>query len=161
VVDLTSRPEPEIIRVLPPGSHEERHITFSAEGLKRLRKGLEKAGLDSRFFVWPPENAKEEAARAATEGYPREREDEEARRLSDAQALVEANRTTARRTRIGLFAGLVLAAAAGVFGFDAMWRNKFLDQQRDHAEKSLASATDTATALGLALQKWRAIPYER
>jgi tetratricopeptide (TPR) repeat protein len=45
VVDLTGGQEPEILRVQPPGSHEEKHVTFSAEGLRRLRKGLEKAGI--------------------------------------------------------------------------------------------------------------------
>jgi hypothetical protein len=32
------------------------HVTFSKEGLARLRRGLAKAGLDPRFFAWPPEN---------------------------------------------------------------------------------------------------------
>ena len=31
------------------------YVTFSAEGLKRLRLGLIRAGLDPRFFDWPPE----------------------------------------------------------------------------------------------------------
>jgi hypothetical protein len=61
VVDLTGGQEPEILRVQPPGSHEEKHVTFSAEGLRRLRKGLEKAGLDPRFFAWPPESEKDRA----------------------------------------------------------------------------------------------------
>jgi hypothetical protein len=34
----------------------EAHVTFSASGLSRLKGGLEKAGLDARFFAWPPEN---------------------------------------------------------------------------------------------------------
>ncbi len=29
-------------------------ITFSREGLSRLKIGLTQAGLDPRFFVWPP-----------------------------------------------------------------------------------------------------------
>ncbi|MGA3341613.1 MAG: TIR domain-containing protein [Methylocella sp.] len=61
VVDLTGGQEPEILRAQLPGSHEERHITFQAEGLRRLRKGLEKAGLDPRFFAWPPESEKDRA----------------------------------------------------------------------------------------------------
>jgi WD40 repeat protein len=31
------------------------HVTLSKEGLARLRNGLAKAGLDPRFFAWPPE----------------------------------------------------------------------------------------------------------
>jgi hypothetical protein len=38
-----------------PGGRET-HVTFSAGGLQRLRVGLERAGLDPRFFAWPPEN---------------------------------------------------------------------------------------------------------
>ena len=38
-----------------PGSHEERHVSYSETGLFRLKRGLEKAGLDPRFFAWPPE----------------------------------------------------------------------------------------------------------
>ena len=30
------------------------HVTFSKEGLARLRNGLTRAGLDPRFFAWPP-----------------------------------------------------------------------------------------------------------
>ena len=40
--------------VLPHGS--EQHVTFSKGGLARLKSGLTKAGLDPRFFAWPPEN---------------------------------------------------------------------------------------------------------
>jgi hypothetical protein len=38
-----------------PRTQEEAHVTFSKEGLTRLRNGLTKAGLDARFFAWPPE----------------------------------------------------------------------------------------------------------
>ena len=47
--------ELQIFRVQPPGSHEERHVGFSRAGLARLRRGLTRAGLDPRSFVWPPE----------------------------------------------------------------------------------------------------------
>ena len=43
--------------------HEEAHVTFSKEGLARLRNGLAKAGLDPRFFAWPPERDPERAKR--------------------------------------------------------------------------------------------------
>ena len=48
-----------------PLTHEEGHVTFSAEGLARLKAGLTQAGLDPRFFAWPPED---EAARAPYRG---------------------------------------------------------------------------------------------
>ena len=38
-----------------PVTQEEGQITFSAEGLARLKNGLTRAGLDPRFFAWPPE----------------------------------------------------------------------------------------------------------
>jgi hypothetical protein len=41
----------------PRPPHEEAHVTFSAEGLARLKHGLEEAGLDARHFAWPPEIA--------------------------------------------------------------------------------------------------------
>ncbi len=43
------------------GSHEERHVAFSQAGLRRLKNGLEKAGLDPKFFGWPPESDRERA----------------------------------------------------------------------------------------------------
>src|SRR6185312_16523700 len=30
------------------------HVTFSAEGLQRLKHGLEDAGLQAKYFPWPP-----------------------------------------------------------------------------------------------------------
>jgi hypothetical protein len=53
IVDLTGG-EVEVFRAVRPGSHEEKHVGFSGEGLRRLRRGLEKAGLDAKFFAWPP-----------------------------------------------------------------------------------------------------------
>jgi len=43
-----------MLRAVLPGSQDEVHVTFSQEGLNRLRIGLERAGLDARFFAWPP-----------------------------------------------------------------------------------------------------------
>ncbi|MGO9132882.1 MAG: TIR domain-containing protein [Methylovirgula sp.] len=54
-VNLTGGQDGRIFRAAVPGSHEEAHVTFSAEGLRRLKIGLDKAGLDPRFFAWPPE----------------------------------------------------------------------------------------------------------
>ena len=42
-----------------PGSHEEKHVVFSKDGLRRLKRGLDKAGLDPKFFAWPPEGDRE------------------------------------------------------------------------------------------------------
>ncbi len=55
VVDLASGQDHSMLRVVLPRTHEEAHVTFSKEGLVRLRNGLAKAGLDPRFFAWPPE----------------------------------------------------------------------------------------------------------
>jgi WD40 repeat protein len=55
VVDLASGRDHRQFPVTLPRTHEESHVTFSREGLKRLRRGLVKAGLDPRFFGWPPE----------------------------------------------------------------------------------------------------------
>ena len=37
-----------------PITGSEAHVTFSTEGLARLKSGLQRAGLDPRFFDWPP-----------------------------------------------------------------------------------------------------------
>jgi formylglycine-generating enzyme required for sulfatase activity len=37
-----------------PITHEEVFVTLSAEGLQRLKDGLERAGLAPKFFTWPP-----------------------------------------------------------------------------------------------------------
>jgi len=54
LVDLAHRQDMQIFRVPDPDSHEEQHVTFAREGLRRLKSGLEKAGLDPKFFAWPP-----------------------------------------------------------------------------------------------------------
>jgi formylglycine-generating enzyme required for sulfatase activity len=56
VVDLTGGQDMRIHRTVLPGSHTEKHVAFSEDGLRRLKRGLEKAGLDPRFFAWPPES---------------------------------------------------------------------------------------------------------
>ena len=55
VVDLASGRDHRQFRVTLPRTHQEIQVTFSQEGLKRLRAGLVNAGLDPRFFDWPPE----------------------------------------------------------------------------------------------------------
>jgi WD40 repeat protein len=53
-VDLVHGDDLRLFPVRPPGAYEERHIGYSESGLIRLKRGLEKAGLDPRFFPWPP-----------------------------------------------------------------------------------------------------------
>ena len=55
VVDLCRGQDLKLFATALPGSHEEKHVAFSQSGLLRLKRGLEKAGLDPKFFAWPPE----------------------------------------------------------------------------------------------------------
>jgi formylglycine-generating enzyme required for sulfatase activity len=55
LVRLCSGTDHVMLRALMPFTGREAHVTFSAEGLGRLKTGLQRAGLDSRFFTWPPE----------------------------------------------------------------------------------------------------------
>jgi len=50
LVALSSGRDHVMLRAILPGSQNEAHVTFSQEGLIRLRIGLERAGLDARFF---------------------------------------------------------------------------------------------------------------
>ena len=73
VVDLKGGQDLKLFPTTLPGSHEEQHVTFSQSGLIRLKRGLEKAGLDPKFFAWPPGH---EPARAPYRGLkPLEAED--------------------------------------------------------------------------------------
>ena len=65
VVDLAGGQDGQLVRAQLPGSHEEKHIVFSKDGLRQLKRGLDKAGLDPKFFVWPPAD---EATRAPYRG---------------------------------------------------------------------------------------------
>jgi WD40 repeat protein len=56
LVPLASGRDHIMLSAILPGSQDQVHVTFSREGLTRLRIGLERAGLDARFFAWPPEN---------------------------------------------------------------------------------------------------------
>ena len=55
LVRLCSGTDHVMLRVSMPFTGKEAHVTFSAEALGRLKTGLQRAGLDSRFFAWPPE----------------------------------------------------------------------------------------------------------
>jgi len=53
VVRLDSGTDHRLLQTMLPGG-EEAQVTFSKAGLERLKSGLVKAGLDPRFFAWPP-----------------------------------------------------------------------------------------------------------
>jgi tetratricopeptide (TPR) repeat protein len=55
IVRLVQGADHELFRASQPDGTEQ-HVTFSRSGLKALRGGLAKAGLDPRFFEWPPAN---------------------------------------------------------------------------------------------------------
>lgn len=54
VVRLASGRDHVMLRAVLPITQDEVHVTFSAEGLARLKRGLEEAGLDPKYFAWPP-----------------------------------------------------------------------------------------------------------
>ena len=39
-----------------PGRAVSGHVTWSQSGLRRLRNGLDKSGLDAKYFKWPPDS---------------------------------------------------------------------------------------------------------
>ena len=56
IVRLASGRDHVMLHGTLPVTHDPVTVTFSAEGLKRLTHGLELAGLDPKYFAWPPEN---------------------------------------------------------------------------------------------------------
>jgi TIR domain len=54
IVDLASGSDHRMFRVVLPRTHQQQHVTFSSEGLGRLRGGLAKSGIEPKFFAWPP-----------------------------------------------------------------------------------------------------------
>jgi formylglycine-generating enzyme required for sulfatase activity len=56
IVRLAAGRDHVMLRAVLPVTHEEAHVTFSAEGLQRLKHGLEEAGLDAKYFAWPPQS---------------------------------------------------------------------------------------------------------
>jgi formylglycine-generating enzyme required for sulfatase activity len=54
MVRLSAGRDHVMLRTVLPVTHDEVHVTFSAEGLDRLRHGLAQAGLDPKHFAWPP-----------------------------------------------------------------------------------------------------------
>ncbi len=56
IVNLATGNDHILIRTETPDLSKEEHVTFSQSGLARLKAGLDNAGLDPRFFAWPPES---------------------------------------------------------------------------------------------------------
>jgi formylglycine-generating enzyme required for sulfatase activity len=56
IVRLAAGRDHMVLRAVLPITHEEAHVHFSAEGLQRLKHGLEEAGLNAKYFAWPPQN---------------------------------------------------------------------------------------------------------
>jgi formylglycine-generating enzyme required for sulfatase activity len=54
LVRLASGRDHVMLNAVIPVTQEEVHVTFSSEGLQRLKHGLEQAGLDPKYFSWPP-----------------------------------------------------------------------------------------------------------
>ena len=55
LVNLATGRDHQQFRVTLPVSGEEVHVTYSLEGLSRLKAGLQRAGLHASYFAWPPE----------------------------------------------------------------------------------------------------------
>lgn len=55
VLSLASGTDHSSFHVLLPTTHEDVYVTFSKEGLDRLKTGLDRAGLEAKFFAWPPQ----------------------------------------------------------------------------------------------------------
>jgi len=54
LVNLASGNDHALLQAKHPQTGNEQHVHFSQSGLAQLRTGLVKAGLDPRFFEWPP-----------------------------------------------------------------------------------------------------------
>lgn len=56
LVDLTAGPTGFERALAPTPGAEPVQVSLAADGLERLRIGLQQAGLDASYFVWPPED---------------------------------------------------------------------------------------------------------
>jgi formylglycine-generating enzyme required for sulfatase activity len=61
VIDLTAGKRDHKVSVRLPPDDKNATVAFAKDGLERLRIGLVQAGLDARYFAWPPENDPERA----------------------------------------------------------------------------------------------------
>jgi len=55
LVNLATGRDHQQFRVTLPVTGAEEHVTYSLEGLARLKAGLQRAGLHASYFNWPPE----------------------------------------------------------------------------------------------------------
>jgi hypothetical protein len=55
IVDLVAGDRTVIFTVAVPQQSNATTVAYSKEGLARLKLGLQKSGLDAKFFAWPPE----------------------------------------------------------------------------------------------------------
>ena len=62
LVNLAAGRDHKQFRIKMPITGEELHVTFSLEGLGRLKHGLNCAGLHASFFNWPPRERSEASA---------------------------------------------------------------------------------------------------
>jgi tetratricopeptide (TPR) repeat protein len=60
-VSLAPSEDNRLFRVVRPGAQAEREVVFSVEGLGQLKTWLSQAGVDPRFFRWPPESEPDRA----------------------------------------------------------------------------------------------------
>jgi hypothetical protein len=56
LVDLTAGKRDHKVTVTPPPGDKSVTVALAKDGLERLRIGLMQAGLDARYFAWPPEH---------------------------------------------------------------------------------------------------------
>jgi formylglycine-generating enzyme required for sulfatase activity len=56
LVDLTAGTRSHKVTATPSRGDKIASVAFSEDGLERLRIGLMQAGLDARYFAWPPEH---------------------------------------------------------------------------------------------------------
>ena len=61
LTDLANGKVHTTLKVTPPPAAETREVSFSDDGLNRLRIGLLQAGLDPKYFKWPPDHDPERA----------------------------------------------------------------------------------------------------
>ncbi len=61
VVNLADGQDGETREAELPGTAVSGHVTWSRTGLRRLKNGLEKSGLDAKYFPWPPEGEPDRA----------------------------------------------------------------------------------------------------
>jgi hypothetical protein len=55
LVDLSAGTSDYVVTVKLPQSADAVTVAFASDGLERLRIGLQQAGVDAKFFKWPPE----------------------------------------------------------------------------------------------------------